>query len=61
MRDALEEFTRETGIAVKHLPAPEATRDQKALVLLLLQQRWVGIYGFVAFLPRNVDANFRHC
>ncbi len=37
MQDALDEFTRETGIAVKHLPAPEGTRDQKALVLHLLQ------------------------
>ncbi len=38
MQEALDEFTRKTGIAVKHLPAPEGTRDQKALVLHLLQQ-----------------------
>ncbi len=38
MQESLDEFTRQTGIVVKHLPAPEGTRDQKALVLRLLQQ-----------------------
>jgi trehalose/maltose transport system substrate-binding protein len=38
MQEGLDEFTRKTGIVVKHLPAPEGTRDQKALALHLLQQ-----------------------
>jgi trehalose/maltose transport system substrate-binding protein len=36
---ALEEFTRETGILVKHLPAPEDNREHFLLVRKLLQER----------------------
>jgi len=36
---ALLEFTRETGIRVKHLPAPEHPQDQLALDHDLLQER----------------------
>ncbi|HUI73780.1 MAG TPA: extracellular solute-binding protein [Candidatus Acidoferrum sp.] len=34
----LQEFTRETGIQVKHLPAPESSPDQLALIRQLLQK-----------------------
>src|SRR5260370_17543685 len=36
--DRLKDFTRETGIGVKHLPTPETTLDQLALVRKLLRQ-----------------------
>jgi trehalose/maltose transport system substrate-binding protein len=35
---ALQEFTRETGIRVKHLPAPEDNREHFLLVRKLLQE-----------------------
>jgi trehalose/maltose transport system substrate-binding protein len=35
---ALQEFTRQTGIEVRHLPAPEGSQDQLALTRHLLQQ-----------------------
>jgi trehalose/maltose transport system substrate-binding protein len=36
--EVLQEFTRETGIQVKHLPAPEDNREHFLLVRKLLQQ-----------------------
>jgi trehalose/maltose transport system substrate-binding protein len=36
--DRLKDFTRQTGIAVKHLPTPETTLDQLDLVRKLLRQ-----------------------
>ena len=38
-REALEKFTRETGIAVRRLPAPESANDQLALERKLLEER----------------------
>ncbi len=36
MQSELDEFTRQTGIVVKHLPAPEGTREQMKLVRELI-------------------------
>ena len=41
-QDPLLEFTRRTGIEVKHLPAPERTRDQLELMRRLLAQGQAG-------------------
>ncbi len=42
MDAGLEDFTRETGIEVQHLPAPESAQDQLALIRRLLQQGATG-------------------
>lgn len=36
MQKELDEFTRQTGIRVKHLPSPESTQDQMELVRQLI-------------------------
>jgi maltose-binding protein MalE len=47
MGQALQEFTRQTGIKVNYLPAPENNRDRLALDRKLLQQGSVApdVYG----------------
>ena len=50
---ALQEFTRETGIFVKHLPAPETSRAQLELVRQLLQKESSSpdVYGIDVIWP----------
>jgi len=38
VREALLDFTRQTGIQVKHIPAPEDSREQLELIRRLLEQ-----------------------
>ena len=56
MQEALDEFTRKTGIVVKHLPAPEGTLEQKALVLHLLRQgaEAPDVYGIDIIWPGSL-------
>jgi len=51
--ETLQEFTRETGIKVKHLPAPETAPDQLALTRDLLQKHAVApdVYGIDVIWP----------
>jgi hypothetical protein len=50
---ALEEFTKETGIRVKHLPAPETSPAQLTLILQLLQKKAASpdVYGVDVVWP----------
>jgi trehalose/maltose transport system substrate-binding protein len=50
---ALQEFTKETGIRVKHLPAPETSPAQLALIQQLLQKGAVSpdVYGVDVVWP----------
>ncbi len=51
--DVLQEFTRESGIRVTHLPAPENSPDQLALTLDLLKKRvpTPDVYGVDVIWP----------
>jgi trehalose/maltose transport system substrate-binding protein len=51
--EALQEFTRQTGIRVKHLPAPETSPEQLALTRDLLEKRAVApdVYGIDVIWP----------
>lgn len=51
--DVLQEFTRESGIRVTHLPAPENSPDQLALTLDLLKKRvpTPDVYGIDVIWP----------
>ncbi len=48
---ALQEFTRETGIQVRHLPAPEAAAQQLKLVRQLLERGTADVYGIDVIWP----------
>ena len=50
---ALQEFTQKTGIAVKHLPAPETSPSQLALIRDLLQKKapTPDLYGIDVIWP----------
>jgi len=58
-QDPLLEFTRQTGIQVKHLPAPEGTRDQLELIRRLLVQGPAGpdVYGIDIIWPSILNHN----
>lgn len=49
----LQEFTRETGIRVNHLPTPEGSKDQLAMARKLLQQGAAApdVYGIDTIWP----------
>jgi trehalose/maltose transport system substrate-binding protein len=51
--DILQEFTRETGIRVEHLPAPETSTGQLALTRRLLEKSAVtpDVYGIDVIWP----------
>jgi len=51
MDAALREFTKETGIQVRHLPAPEAAAEQLKLVNQLLDRGIADVYGIDVIWP----------
>ncbi len=59
MPATLQEFTQQTGIQVKHLPAPEGEQDQLELIRQLLQQGSAGpdVYGIDLIWPGALHQN----
>jgi Sigma-70, region 4 len=55
--DVLQEFTRDTGIRVTHLPAPESSPDQLALIRDLLKKGapTPDVYGIDVIWPGILD------
>jgi len=51
MDAALQEFTKETGIQVRHLPAPEAAAEQLKLAKQLLEKGSADVYGIDVIWP----------
>lgn len=51
MDAALQEFTKETGIQVRHLPAPESAADQLKLTKQLLDQGSADVYAMDVIWP----------
>jgi trehalose/maltose transport system substrate-binding protein len=54
---ALEQFTYETGIRVKHLPAPESVEDQLALARQMLRKGTVDVYSIDVIWPGILEDN----
>ena len=51
MEGLLQEFTKETGIRVHHLPAPEAAAEQLQLTKRMLEKGSADIYGIDVIWP----------
>jgi trehalose/maltose transport system substrate-binding protein len=51
MEISLQEFTKETGIQIRHLPAPEAVADQLALIRQLLDNGTADVVGIDVIWP----------
>jgi len=55
--ESLQEFTRQTGIRVKHLPAPESALDQLGMARELLREGAAGpdVLGIDVVWPTNLS------
>ncbi|HXA00228.1 MAG TPA: extracellular solute-binding protein [Candidatus Dormibacteraeota bacterium] len=51
MEAVLQEFTRQTGIQVRHLPAPESVADQLSLARQMLSNGTADVYGIDVVWP----------